>query len=145
MNSLWDIRIFLGLVPKESHCIRYIAVIVQCLISLCPSRYYEIWLQSHSPNTVVIIFIYFYFYINRNICGWTRNSLIFGRYIQYEENKTVLGVRIKRYWKLDYSQQPKFRVLAYPVHFRLQAFQRNVGTMIETLWKLLENQTITCW
>ena len=20
MNSLWDIRIFLGLVPKESHC-----------------------------------------------------------------------------------------------------------------------------
>ena len=21
MNSLWDIRIFLGLVPKESHCI----------------------------------------------------------------------------------------------------------------------------
>ena len=22
MNNLWDIRIFLGLVPKESHCIK---------------------------------------------------------------------------------------------------------------------------
>ena len=24
MNSLWDIRIFLGLVPKESHCTTYV-------------------------------------------------------------------------------------------------------------------------
>ena len=29
MNSLWDIRIFLGLVPKESHCMRYIIWVVR--------------------------------------------------------------------------------------------------------------------
>ena len=29
MNSLWDIRIFLGLVPKESHCITYSSKLIE--------------------------------------------------------------------------------------------------------------------
>ena len=29
MNSLWDIRIFLGLVPKESHCISGLHVVFE--------------------------------------------------------------------------------------------------------------------
>ena len=32
MNSLWDIRIFLGLVPKETHCIKY-TDIIKCVWS----------------------------------------------------------------------------------------------------------------
>ena len=35
MNSLWDIRIFLGLVPKESHCTSSVITVVVCTAFVC--------------------------------------------------------------------------------------------------------------
>ena len=58
MNSLWDIRIFLGLVPKESHC----------TISISPCWSFPVCDMNHVLNlnlihyNIIHVFIYVYYF-----------------------------------------------------------------------------------